>query len=156
MKMKHLKNYLGLSLVFVLVFTIALATVACTDDSGNENNTTATTTETPTTTADNSTETTNPTPTKPTYTVTVVDQNGAPIAGVVVQSCADGLCNPLGKTDANGKISKKLTEKDYEVSVTKANGYVFDPDQKYDFEAGEEVGTFHVTIVLTADTTTEE
>lgn len=155
--MKHLKNYLGLSLLFVLVVTLAFASVACTDP-GDNDDTTATTTDDGTTTAAETTgkiETTRPASDKPTYTITVVDEDGAPISGVVLQACVGNTCNPLGKTDADGKFSKKMVENDYEVSITKANGYEFDVNQKYYFEAGEEIGSYEVTIVLrAADVTT--
>lgn len=48
------------------------------------------------------------------YTVTVVDEAGAPISGAMVQICLDA-CYP-GMTDENGQAKFSVLEADYKVS----------------------------------------
>ena len=59
---------------------------------------------------------------KVTYTVKVVDENGNPIVGALVQMCSD-TCFPSA-TDANGVATFKLADAEYKVSfLTLPAGY---------------------------------
>ncbi len=117
-----------------MLFSVCMI-ASCNGNSGNtdtENNGDVTTT------LDEETTTAEPNDGKVVYTVTVVDNNGDPIEGVRVQLCVGGTCMPMPKaTDANGvATSRRMDPQDYEVSVTKADGYQFDTNTKYHFEAG--------------------
>ena len=78
------------------------------------------------------------------YTVTVVDAEGAPISGVMVQLCLDA-CYP-GVTDADGKIQFPVEEADYKVSLLAVpDGYTYsDETQEFRFPDGSK----SLTIVL--------
>lgn len=70
------------------------------------------------------------------YTVTVLDESGAPIAGAMVQLCKDA-CVP-GVTDAEGVARFNLPEDDYKVSfLALPAGYTYvDETDTFYFEAG--------------------
>ena len=79
------------------------------------------------------------------YTVTVVDESGAPIVGAMVQLCKDS-CVPA-VTDANGVATFNLPEDDYKASMlAMPAGYAYagEADTFY-FE-----GAFELTITLKA------
>lgn len=80
------------------------------------------------------------------YTVTVKDDIGNTMAGVMVQLCLDS-CIP-GATDANGVATFRLEAADYKASVmTMPEGYTYETDAtEYYFEDG----STSLTIVLTA------
>lgn len=80
------------------------------------------------------------------YVVNVVDENGTPIAGAVVQLCKDN-CYP-STTDANGRAVFELSEDTYKVSfIILPAGYTYSSDvQEFYFEDG----SFEMTIVLKA------
>lgn len=69
----------------------------------------------------------------PTYTVKVVDENGNPIAGAMVQLCLES-CYP-NKTDASGIAQYVVAEADYKVSFLKMpDGYTYSSDvQEFHF-----------------------
>lgn len=52
-----------------------------------------------------------------TYTVTVVDQDGAPVVGVPVQLCDGDLCLTPRVTDANGVVVFDIEPADYSVKI---------------------------------------
>lgn len=80
-----------------------------------------------------------------TYTITVVDEEGNPISGAMVQLCKE-TCLPCGATNADGVVSVTTVEDDYKVSfMTPVEGYVTDGLEFY-FDAG----STEMTIVLTA------
>lgn len=66
------------------------------------------------------------------YTVTVVDQDGKPIAGVSVQACIDA-CTPFkNATDADGKTTEALvvTDGEYKAQLTRLpEGYTEQIDE---------------------------
>ena len=80
------------------------------------------------------------------YTVIVVDENGSPIAGAMVQLCKD-TCYP-GVTDADGTAKFTLPEDDYKVSfLTLPTGYTYsDEAQEFHFADGSK----EITISLKA------
>lgn len=88
-------------------------------------------------------ETGNP---NPTYTVKVVDEQGNPIAGAMVQLCLEA-CYPH-KTDASGIAQYVVAEADYKVSFLKMpDGYTYSSDiQEFHFEDG----SYELTITLKA------
>ena len=81
-----------------------------------------------------------------TYTVTVVDEAGSPVAGAMVQLCKDN-CYP-NVTDANGEAFFELAEDSYKVSfLMLPAGYTYSTDaQEFYFENGAS----ELTIVLKA------
>jgi hypothetical protein len=78
------------------------------------------------------------------YTVRVVDAEGSPISGVMVQLCLDA-CYP-GVTGADGKIDFPVEEAAYKVSLlTMPDGYTYsDEIQEFRFPDGSK----SLTIVL--------
>lgn len=81
---------------------------------------------------------------EPTYVVTVVDQDGAPVAGAWVQLCLEA-CVPA-MTDENGVANFFLEENDYKVGFTvMPAGYEYSgEEQEWHFAEGENT----MTIVL--------
>lgn len=78
-----------------------------------------------------------------TYTITVVDADGSPIAGALVQICKEA-CIP-GATDENGVAQFTVAEDEYKVSfVMLPEGYTAEAENFY-FEDG----SHELTIVLT-------
>ena len=80
------------------------------------------------------------------YTVTVMDTQGAPVAGVMVQLCLDA-CYP-GVTGADGKVEFPLPEADYKVSLpVLPAGYAYSSEiQEFSFAQGSKT----LTITLKA------
>ena len=79
-----------------------------------------------------------------TYTVTVVDQNGAPVKDVYIQMCVGDLCKLPQPTDANGVVVfEDFDPADYSVKVNGADGYTF--ESSYHFAEG----STELTITLT-------
>ena len=52
-----------------------------------------------------------------TYTVTVIDQDGAPVANTPVQLCVGDLCLTPRVTDANGVVVFDIEPADYSVKI---------------------------------------
>ena len=96
------------------------------------------TTKAPATTAAPSTDVT--------YTATVVDQDGKPMAGVVIQFCDDAnICKLPVTTNAEGKVTVTYAPANYHVSVTVVpEGYTAEADGYY-FEKG----STEITVKLT-------
>ena len=78
-----------------------------------------------------------------TYTVTVVDQNGAPVVGVPVQICDGDLCQMPIPTNENGIVTCDLEVKDYSVKLLGLSGYTYEAE--YHFAAGSTELTITVT-----------
>ena len=83
---------------------------------------------------------------KVTYTVTVTDEKGNPIAGAMVQMCKDA-CVPA-VTDDKGVATYSLPEAEYKVSfLSLPSGYTYSTDEtEFYFADGETA----LTIVLKA------
>ena len=84
--------------------------------------------------------------TKVTYTVTVVDQDGNPVAGVKVQMCDDsGLCLIPTATNDEGIATYKYQEGNFHVLLnTLVDGYTVDDMSTYYYFEGREV-TIEIT-----------
>ena len=81
-----------------------------------------------------------------TYTATVVDQDGNPMAGVVIQFCDDAnICKLPVTTNEEGKVTVTYAPANYHVSVTVVpEGYTAEADG-YHFEEGKT----DITVTLT-------
>lgn len=81
------------------------------------------------------------------YKVTVVDEEGNPIAGAMVQICMD-TCYP-GVTDASGVATFDVEEADYKVSfLSLPSGYTYSTEeQEFYFEDG----STEITLTLKAE-----
>lgn len=81
------------------------------------------------------------------YTVTVVDEEGSPISGAMVQICLES-CYP-GVTDENGVATFTVAEADYKASMlSMPDGYTYSTEEEaFYFEAG----STSVTITLKAE-----
>ena len=132
--------------IFVLMLTLAMVFVLCACGAV-ENEESAPTTTAPTVTAPTEGETEPTEDNKITYTAKVVDQNGAPVVGAMIQLCLE-TCVPT-TTDANGVATwKKDTEEAYKVSfINIPEGYTYaDETTEFYFEDGK----YEMTIVLKA------
>lgn len=78
----------------------------------------------------------------PTYTVTVVDENGAPLANATVQFCVGDLCRLPVFTDANGVATLEVPSDNYTVKVS-LSGYT--GESSYSFAEG----SVELTVTLT-------
>lgn len=130
----------------MLILTIALCVVACAQpqDNGSKPSNNSKPTGTSSTTTQTS-STTKPSDPEPTYFVKVVDENGAPVAGIIVSLCDDNGCYDPAMTDAEGLAvfyNQGLTGA--KAVVFKANGYEFSTEYTK-FE-----GSNTVTITVTA------
>lgn len=82
---------------------------------------------------------------KLTYTVTVLDADGNPIAGVEVQICDGDRCLLPNVTGEDGTVSFKTTSGNFKAQIKDApEGYTYEAE--YPFPAGET----SLTITLTA------
>ena len=79
------------------------------------------------------------------YTVTVLDEEGRPVPGAMVQLCSQ-ICAP-GATDAEGVARFQLPEDDYKVSfLVFPEGYDYVDDvQEFYFEEGGSALTITLT-----------
>ena len=82
---------------------------------------------------------------KVTYTVTVVDANGAPIAGVAIQFCDDNGCRMPVATNADGVVTLTDLESNFHVTIASVpEGFAADATEYY---FG---GAFELTVTLNA------
>lgn len=136
--------------IFALIAVMSLLLCGCGDSNPAETNDpdpTGTTGSEPV----GSSETTVPTVTDPvddgkkTYTVTILDQDGNPVAGVSVQFCDENnTCQLPVKTNDQGIVSKRLPEMVYHVTLTLPEGYSCDT-LEYNLE-----GTTELTVTVNA------
>ena len=87
-------------------------------------------------------EITTPEDTRVTYTVTVVDESGAPLPGAEVQLCVGDSCRLPVPTNAQGIATVTTNKDDYTVKVT-LNGYT--GEASYTFAAD----SLELTVQLT-------
>ena len=142
-----MKRILALFLTIVML----LAIVSCNknkepQETTAEVNTQATTPEVTTP------EETTPEDTSVTYTVTVVDENGAAISGATVQLCVGDICRLPSVTNNEGVATFKFGEADYIVKVT-LKGYT--GEAYYAFPTGKTELTVQLT-KIPEETTPEE
>ena len=123
--------------ILVLTLCLALSLCAC----GGNNDETASTGDTEESTQQTTESTDNGTVT---YTISVVDEGGNPVAGAMVQICSD-KCLP-GITDAEGVAKFVVAEDEYKASVLSAEGYEVDTTENYYFDDG----AYALTITLKA------
>ena len=133
----------------MLILTIALCVVACTQpqDNGSKPSNNSKPTGTSSTTTQPS-STTQPADPEPTYFVKVVDENGAPVAGIIVSLCDDNGCYDPAMTDAEGIAvfyNQGLTGA--KAVVFKANGYEFSTE----YTKFEGSNTITITVTAIAD-----
>lgn len=141
--MKNMKILLSLLLALTMVFSLC----ACTSDGDDAEQTSEPTdavaeetTEAPT---EEETETLDDG--KLSYLVHVVDEEGNPIAGAMVQICEGTACNP-GVTDENGTAEIRAAEGNYEAKMlSMPAGYAYATEEEvFPYASGE----LEVTIVL--------
>ena len=81
-------------------------------------------------------------PTKVTYTITIKDQDGNPIADVEAQICVDGVCKKPNVTNENGVVTFTMDDPGESVLSLQINeggspaGYEY-PTDKIAIEAGQ-------------------
>ncbi len=141
-------SYVKRLLVLVLTLGIVLCLCACggtSEDQTSSDTTTAATTQGNETTeataaSDDQTEPSEEVA-EPSYSVTVVDEAGNPVVGVMLQMCLD-TCVP-GKTNENGVAEFFLEEADYKVSLLNMpEGYDYaTEEQEWYFSEGENTMT---------------
>lgn len=134
-----LKNILTLVLALCMVFALCACGETKQPDNTEDTEPSSTAGETQETE-----ETTEPQEDKVDYTVTVVDEEGKPIVGAMVQLCLEA-CIP-GITNAEGFATFTVLEADYKVSfVSMPAGYTSDATEFY-FDNG----AYEMTITLKA------
>lgn len=135
----NMKRLLAMLLAFGMLFCLC----ACGDTQSEETTPEAPDVEVTTEAPTEATEATEP-QADPTYVVTVVDEDNAPVAGAWVQLCLES-CVPA-MTDENGVANFFLEENDYKVSFTVLPaGYEYSgEEQEWYFADGEN----SLTIVL--------
>jgi hypothetical protein len=80
-----------------------------------------------------------------TYTVKVVDANGAPVAGAAVQFCDDNGCRMPVATNAEGIVTLHEAESNFHVTLASVpEGFAADATEYY-FDVA-----FELTITLNA------
>lgn len=122
-------------LILALTLCLALSLCACADTAAEPKESTGETVQDVTETVDDG---------KVTYTVTVVDENGEPVANAAVQICKDS-CLP-GMTNEEGVAKFNVVEDDYKVSfMTMPEGFEAEAEEFY-FEEG----SYELTITLKA------
>ena len=132
--MMNMKRFLALALSLSLMLCLC----AC---GGSQPDPTEPPTEATTEPATEATEPATEPVVEPTYTVTVVDQDNAPVVGAWVQLCLEA-CVPA-VTDENGVASFFLEENNYKVGFTvMPAGYEYAGDeQEWYFADGENTMT---------------
>ena len=154
----NIKKFFAL-LVSALMLCTLLTAVACDGGEGEDTSaeqttaapTEGTTTKAPTTEEVTDEETTTAEETtvdesKVTYTVKVVDANGAPVAGAEIKFCDDNGCRMPVATNAEGIVTMTDVESNFHVTVGAVpTGFAADANEYY-FD-----GTFELTITLAAE-----
>ena len=83
------------------------------------------------------------------YLLHIVDQDGAPVPGVMLNFCTDAACIPR-KSDASGTVTFDGAPDVYHVQLLKApEGYGFDPD--FEFYTGRAYGEWLLRIRRNGD-----
>lgn len=141
-------------IAIMLVFTVALSLVACSQPEQPAGSTpnnqkpsgSSSTQSTPTQTSSTQKE-------EPGYVVTVVDQDGNPVAGAMVLLCDDNMCYAPVTTNENGVaefFQKNITGAKSKIASAPA-GYTVDANPNEDAEhyVHYEEGTNTLTLTVT-------
>ena len=129
--MKNMKRLIAV----MMVLTLALCFVACTEPQTPGTSTT----QKPTDPQNNTSSSTQPTSSSkqedpdPTFVVTVVDQDGNPVANVAVQLCDESMCYMYQMTESGAKVK-----------ILAADGYTFSEDYTV-FPEGQNTLTLTIT-----------
>lgn len=165
--MKNLFKKIGLLALIVVLSTTMLFVVSCDSD-----DTTTTTTaapdngnETPNENPDqnenggnqtpdnNNTQNPTETPTNPTYTIKIVDQDGNPVQGAIVQFCVGTLCDPQLRYPSNAEgiitITHKAENADYQISVLSAPNLTIDATDVNDVNAQKHTFDENHSMIIT-------
>ena len=138
-------------LAAALMLCLVMGAVACDSNEGTAETTESTTqaptqsteTEAPATEQTTVEETTDDG--KVTYTVKVVDENGAPVKDVAVQFCDDNGCRMPVATNAEGVVTLTDVESNFHVTLASVPaGFAADATEYY-FD-----GAFELTVTLQA------
>ncbi len=105
----------------VLLLCVVLGMAACAETEPGATTTAPTTTQgTPEPTVSSTPAATEDSKPQPNYFITVVDTEGKPVTGALLQLCKlgdDGACTPAGNvTDAEGKVNFTMAVDNYKVS----------------------------------------
>ena len=133
-----MKRILALFLTIVMLLSI----VSCNTNQKPQETTSAEVTTQATTPEVTTPEVTTPENTSVTYTVTVVDESGAPLPGAEVQLCVGDSCRLPVPTNAQGIATVTTNKDNYTVKVT-LNGYT--GEASYTFAAD----SLELTVQLT-------
>lgn len=134
--------------VFMNAGDVLQLTVAVLPDENNEYPEADIVSETVFTVSDGTADTDpDPEPEKVTYTFTAVDKSGNAVSGVLINVTGDGVTEK-GKTNESGKFTVQLTEGEYTVSITPADGYTVET-AKYTLKKG----TTSLKVTLTKKST---
>lgn len=141
--MNSLKKILALLLALGLMLSFA----ACGADDTADDTTEAESTETTTASIPEDTTEETPDANLVVYTVHIVDEEGNPVTGGMVQFCLDS-CSPVIIDENGTAVFKTAEEADYEVKfLTMPEGYTYATEEEvFHFAEGEMV----LTIVLKA------
>lgn len=137
------KKFLIIALTIVLMLTML---VACNDDTpevpDNNNDKTEQPDNNQPADPDDGKEDEPVKPAKVTYTITIKDQDGNPIAEVEAQICVDGVCKKPNVTDENGVVKFSMDDPGNSTLSLQINeggspaGYEY-PTEKIAIEAGQ-------------------
>ena len=138
-----MKKFLIIALTIVLMLTML---VACNDDTSEVPDNNDDKTEQPDNNQpadpDDGKEDEPVKPAKVTYTITIKDQDGNPIAEVEAQICVDGVCKKPNVTDENGVVKFSMDDPGDSTLSLQINeggspaGYEY-PTEKIAIEAGQ-------------------
>lgn len=141
--MKNMKRLIAV----MMVLTLALCFVACTEPQTPGTSTT----QKPADSQNNTSSSTVPTSSTkqedpdPTFIVTVVDQDGNPVANVAVQLCDESMCYMYQMTGEDGVVHFFETiESGAKVKILAAEGYTYSEDYTV-FPEGQNTLTLTIT-----------
>jgi len=138
-------------LALVLTIVMLLSIVSCNTNKGESDTTPQETTNESTTP-----EETTPADTSVTYTVTVVDENDAPLEGATVQLCIGNICRLPSTTNADGIATFKFGKGAYIAKVT-LDGYTGEAEYTFAENSTElKVQLTKISEVTTPEVTTPE
>ena len=136
--MKNIRLHAAMLFLIVALLSVTLVLSACETADTPDGATTAATTTANAPGATVTTTASSPINSKITYTVTVLDASGNPIAGVEVQICDGDRCLMPDVTGEDGTVKFKTTSGNFEALIKDAPaGYTYDDTQYIPFPEGE-------------------